>query len=219
MIVVHHLEKSRSFRILWALEELGLPYQIQYYRRTPEYAAPQALKQIHTLGKAPILTDQQAVLVESGAILEYLQSAYDQANHFKPQQKSELQQYLFWLHYAEGSFMPLLFFNLILNLSLKRVPFVVKPITKKYVEGLQQEAIHPRLSDHVTYVEHFLASHDYVAREFSFADIQMSFPLTALVSREAFDVPHVERYLARIKERPAYQRALKKEQALNEHGA
>lgn len=215
MIVVHHLEKSRSFRILWALEELEQPYQIQYYQRTPQYSAPQVLKQIHALGKAPILTDETAVLVESGAILEYLQSVYDLVHIFKPQIKQDLQQYLFWLHYAEGSFMPLLVFNLILNLSLPRVPFLVKPIAKKYVEGLQQNAIHPRLSDHVDYVENYLSTHDYLAGDFSFADIQMSFPLTALITREAFDVPHIQRYLTRIQQRPAYQRALKKEQSLH----
>ncbi|MEB5476831.1 glutathione S-transferase [Acinetobacter pollinis] len=211
MITLHHLEHSRSFRIIWALEELGIDYKIKYYERTSSFLAPDALKQVHPLGKAPILTDQDTAFAESGAILEYLQMAYDGSGTFKPKQPTQLQHYLFWLHYAEGSLMPLLVFRLVLGLAAQRAPFLIRPVAQKFSKNIKRGFIQPRLSDHVQYIEKYLADHEYLAGEFSFADIQMSFPLDVLAKKVSLNIPNIKRYLARIEERDAYRIARVKE--------
>lgn len=137
MITLHHLEQSRSFRILWALEELNLEYQIKFYRRLATLAAPPELKQIHPLGKAPVLTDQDQNIAESAVILEYLQEQYDPQQQFKPQDRADLQQYRYWMHYAEGSLMPLLVMQLVMNNVPQHVPFLVKPVAKKITAGVK----------------------------------------------------------------------------------
>ena len=214
MITLHHLEQSRSFRILWALEELNLDYQIKFYRRLATLAAPPELKQIHPLGKAPVLTDQDQNIAESAVILEYLQEQYDPQQQFKPQDRADLQQYRYWMHYAEGSLMPLLVMQLVMNNVPQHVPFLVKPVAKKITAGVKAAFILPRLKDHIQFLETYLASHDYFAGTFSFADIQMSFPLQALMTRAHGNYPNIQAFLQRIAQRPAYARALSKEQAL-----
>lgn len=214
MITLHHLEQSRSFRILWALEELNLDYQIKFYRRLATLAAPPELKQIHPLGKAPVLTDQDQNIAESAVILEYLQEQYDPQQQFKPQDRADLQQYRYWMHYAEGSLMPLLVMQLVMNNVPQHVPFLVKPVAKKITAGVKAAFIQPRLKDHIQFLETYLASHDYFAGTFSFADIQMSFPLQALMTRAHGNYPNIQAFLQRIAQRPAYARALSKEQAL-----
>ena len=214
MITLHHLEQSRSFRILWALEELNLDYQIKFYRRLATLAAPPELKQIHPLGKAPVLTDQDQNIAESAVILEYLQEQYDLQQQFKPQERADLQQYRYWMHYAEGSLMPLLVMQLVMNNVPQHVPFLVKPVAKKITAGVKAAFILPRLKDHIQFLETYLASHDYFAGTFSFADIQMSFPLQALMTRAHGNYPNIQAFLQRIAQRPAYARALSKEQAL-----
>ena len=153
MLTLHHLEQSRSFRILWALEELQQDYQIQYYKRLPTYAAPPELKQIHPLGKAPILQDDDRAIAESAVILEYLQSKYDLQNQFKPQNDEDAFQYLYWMHYAEGSLMPLLVFQLVINNVGKNVPFIIRPIANKITGGIKAGFIRPRLKDHIAFLE------------------------------------------------------------------
>ncbi|PJG42920.1 glutathione S-transferase [Acinetobacter tandoii] len=214
MITLHHLEQSRSFRILWALEELNLDYQIKFYRRLATLAAPPELKQIHPLGKAPVLTDQDQNIAESAVILEYLQEQYDLQQQFKPQERADLQQYRYWMHYAEGSLMPLLVMQLVMNNVPQHVPFLVKPVAKKITAGVKAGFIQPRLKDHIQFLETYLASHDYFAGTFSFADIQMSFPLQALMTRTHGNYPNIQAFLQRIAQRPAYARAFSKEQAL-----
>ncbi|WP_374531270.1 glutathione S-transferase [Acinetobacter sp.] len=214
MITLHHLEQSRSFRILWALEELNLEYQIKFYRRLATLAAPPELKQIHPLGKAPVLTNQDQNIAESAVILEYLQEQYDPQQQFKPQERADLQQYRYWMHYAEGSLMPLLVMQLVMNNVPQHVPFLVKPVAKKITAGVKAGFIQPRLKDHIQFLETYLASHDYFAGTFSFADIQMSFPLQALMTRAHGNYPNIQAFLQRIAQRPAYARALSKEQAL-----
>ena len=214
MITLHHLEQSRSFRILWALEELNLNYQIQYYHRLPTLAAPPELKQVHPLGKAPVLTDGESNIAESAVILEYLQESYDSTQQFKPQDPDHRQQYRYWMHYAEGSLMPLLVMQLVMSNVPQHVPFLVKPVAKKITAGVKAAFIQPRLKDHIQFLETFLASHEYFAGTFSFADIQMSFPLQALMTRTQGEYPNIQAFLKRIAQRPAYTRALAKEQAL-----
>ena len=128
MITLHHLEHSRSLRILWALEELGLEYEVKFYKRLPTYAAPPELKNIHPLGKAPVLTDGDLVIAESAVILEYLQATYDTEHTFKPQNPKDLMQYNYWMHYAEGSLMPYLVMTLVMSNVPKHVPFLIKPL-------------------------------------------------------------------------------------------
>lgn len=210
MLTLHHLEQSRSFRILWALEELQQNYEIKYYKRLPTFAAPPELKQIHPLGKAPILQDDQRAIAESAVILEYLESRYDQDHQFKPQNDEDAFQYLYWMHYAEGSLMPLLVFQLVMNNVGKNVPFLIRPIANKITDGIKAGFIRPRLKDHIAFLEDYLSKHHYFAGAFSFADIQMSFPLEAILTRTTGQYPNIQAFLKRVQARPAYQRAKQK---------
>ncbi|WP_394651275.1 glutathione S-transferase [uncultured Acinetobacter sp.] len=210
MLTIHHLEKSRSFRIVWALEELQQQYQIKLYKRLPSLAAPPELKRVHPLGKAPILEDAGRTIAESAVILEYLQTKFDTTQRFKPQQDDDAFQYLYWMHYAEGSLMPLLVFQLVMNNVGKNVPFFIRPVSNKITDGVKAGFIGPRLKDHIAFIEQYLSEHDYFAGEFSFADIQMSFPLNALLTRTTGQFPNIRAFLKRIEMRPAYQRAKEK---------
>ncbi|MDQ8942292.1 glutathione S-transferase [Acinetobacter soli] len=210
MLTIHHLEKSRSFRIVWALEELQQQYQIKLYKRLPSLAAPPELKRVHPLGKAPILEDAGRTIAESAVILEYLQTKFDTVQRFKPQQDDDAFQYLYWMHYAEGSLMPLLVFQLVMNNVGKNVPFFIRPVANKITDGVKAGFIGPRLKDHIAFIEQYLSEHDYFAGEFSFADIQMSFPLNALLTRTTGQFPNIRAFLKRIEMRPAYQRAKEK---------
>ena len=214
MITLHHLDQSRSFRILWALEELGLDYDIKFYHRQPNFSAPNELKLIHPLGKAPILTDAEQTIAESAVILEYLQQHYDTQRQFKPQQASAQQAYQYWMHYAEGSLMPLLVMQLVMTNVPQHVPWLVRPMAQKITAGVKAGFIQPRLKDHIAYLEDYLGKHDYFAGDFSFADIQMGFPLQALQSRTGHHYPQIAAYLARVEQRPAFQRAREREQQL-----
>ncbi|MGE4316029.1 glutathione S-transferase [Acinetobacter sp.] len=214
MITLHHLDQSRSFRILWALEELAQDYQVKFYKRLPTLAAPPELKLVHPLAKAPILTDDDQTIVESAVILQYLQESYDTAQKFKPKAKKDQQQYRYWMHYAEGSLMPLLVMQLVMNNVPKHVPWLIKPVAHKITAGVKTGFIHPRLKDHIVYLEDYLSKHEYFAGSFSFADIQMWFPLDAIQSRTFGSYPHIAQYLKRLEERPAFQRARFKEQGL-----
>lgn len=210
MLTIHHLEKSRSFRIVWALEELQQQYQIKLYKRLPSLAAPPELKRVHPLGKAPILEDAGRTIAESAVILEYLQTKFDTTQRFKPQQDDDAFQYLYWMHYAEGSLMPLLVFQLVMNNVGKNVPFFIRPVANKITDGVKAGFIGPRLKDHIAFIEQYLSEHDYFAGEFSFADIQMSFPLNALLTRTTGQFPNIRAFLKRIEMRPAYQRVKEK---------
>lgn len=210
MITLHYLQCSRSFRILWALEELGVDYQVEFYQRSASYAAPEILKNIHPLGKAPILVDDGDVIVESAVILDYLQQQYDRLQQFKPQQAKDQRQYDYWMHYAEGSLMPLLVMTLVMNNVSKHVPWVIRPIAEKITDGVKGGFIRPRVKEHILYLEQYLSEHDYFAGEFSFADIQMAFPLIALQKRLYGKYPNIQAFVQRIQERAAFQRAEQK---------
>lgn len=210
MITLHYLQCSRSFRILWALEELGVDYQVEFYQRSASYAAPEILKNIHPLGKAPILVDDGDVIVESAVILDYLQQQYDRLQQFKPQQAKDQRQYDYWMHYAEGSLMPLLVMTLVMNNVSKHVPWVIRPIAEKITDGVKGGFIRPRVKEHILYLEQYLSEHDYFADEFSFADIQMAFPLIALQKRLHGKYPNIQAFVQRIQERAAFQRAEQK---------
>lgn len=179
MLTVHHLNQSRSHRVLWALEELGLTYEIVRYQREKSMLAPDSLKKVHPLGKSPVLEDNGLVLAESGAILEYLQETYDSASRFKPLDPAHKVQYRFWLHYAEGSLMPLLLMKLVFNsLGKPPVPFGLRTLGKALGQGVQKAYLNRQLETHARFINDHLAENSWFAGDtLTMADIQMSFPL------------------------------------------
>lgn len=214
MIVIHHLENSRSHRILWLLEELELPYELRHYKRDPKtMLAPAALRAVHPLGKSPILEDDGLVLPESGAIIEYLLDTYGEGR-LRPTEAPDTHYYRMWMHYAEGSIMPLYVMQLVLHQMVAQGPAMLRPMLRKVNDGLQKAYLGPNLSTHIRYCEQILTYNRYfTGEEFTAADIQMSFVLEALVqSGSPRDVraPHCVALLERLRARPAYQRALEK---------
>nr|WP_318384281.1 glutathione S-transferase [uncultured Enterobacter sp.] len=211
MITVHHLNQSRSQRVLWALEELGLPYQIVRYQREKTMLAPASLKKVHPLGKSPVLEDNGVTIAESGAILEYLQETYDPNHTLKPDDAAQRLQYRFWLHYAEGSLMPLLVMKLVFgSLGKAPVPLGFRTLGKALGQGVQKAYLNKQIETHARYVESELASQAWFAGEaLSMADIQMSFPVFALLARGGVDhLPYLEAWKKRVEMRPAWQRAI-----------
>src|SRR5437868_10515348 len=178
MIVVHHLNNSRSQRILWMLEELGLQYEVKRYQREPSMQAPASLRAVHPLGKSPVITDGDRTLAESGAILEYLVETYGNGR-FRPATGTlEKINYTYFLHYAEGSLMPLLLMKLVFSRIPSRLPFFMRPVGRAISAGANKSLLDPQIGNHFMFLESELAKRDWFAGpEFSAADIQMSFPL------------------------------------------
>ncbi len=219
MIVVHHLNNSRSQRVLWLLEELGVPYEIKRYQRDAKtMLAPPELRAIHPLGKSPVLTDGNLTLAESGAIVEYLVEMYGNADScatLSPEHGTpEYLRYRYWLHYAEGSLMPPLLLKLIFDkIETSPMPFFVKPIAKGISAKIKSSFITPQLKTHLDYLEAELGKSTwFVGSEFSAADIQLSFPIEAAAERGGLDAsrPKLMDYLKRIHARGAYQKALER---------
>jgi len=212
MIKLHHLEYSRSFRILWALEELGLDYELLNYQRRKDLSAPKALKTVHPLGKAPLLEVDGEVIAESAVILEYLQTHFDKNNQFKPSAGKALNQYHFWLHFAEGSLMPYLVFTLVMQqLGKKPIPPIVRTLTGGIGKQVFKQFMQPRLTEQVEFIEQHLASNAYFAGEFSFADVQMMFPLLGLLEIPNLPaMPNIKRFVQQIMARDAYKTAQQK---------
>lgn len=212
MLTVHHLNNSRSHRILWLLEELELPYEIRSYQRHPEtMRAPDTLKQVHPLGKSPVLTDGELVLAESGAILEYLLDTYGQGRFRPAAGTPERIRYNFWLHYAEGSLMPPLLISLIFNLVPQRAPLFLRWLFKPLFRQLRARIVDDDLQRAFAFIEADLAQTSWLAGEqLTAADIQMSFPLEAGYQglRLGEACPRIGALLKRMQERPAYQRAV-----------
>lgn len=218
MIIVHHLNNSRSQRILWLLEELELPYEIKRYQRQASMLAPDALKKIHPLGKAPVITDGDRVVAESGAILEYLAGRYDRNKQFTPLDEEALLQCRYWLHYAEGSLMPLVVMRLIFSRMGKApVPWLLRPVGAAFGKGVRKGFIDRQLATHRQFIEQHLTSHAWFAGEqLTLADIQMSFPIQGLAVRGGLqDMPATQAWLDKITCRPAWQRAIQKGGELN----
>ena len=221
MLTLHHLETSRSHRILWLLEELGVPYELRRYQRDPATRlAPPELKKIHPLGKSPVLTDGELVVAESGAILEYLAECYGaqapaELAHLEPARGTPAhRQCRFWMHYAEGSLMNWLVMQLVFgSIPRQPMPFFVRPVARALCAGVQEKLIQPNVQAALAFMENHLAQHRWFAGEhLSLADFQMSFAVEAALARgtAASAWPHLQAYLQRIQARPAYQRALEK---------
>jgi glutathione S-transferase len=215
MIIVHHLNNSRSQRVLWLLEELGLPYEIVRYQRDAKtMLAPKELRAIHPLGKSPILQDGEVTLAESGAIVEYLLERYGQGRLKPVVGSADWLRFIYFLHYAEGSAMPPLLLKLVfVRMETAPVPFFAKPVARMLAKGAQKAFVDPQLKLHLDYMESEIGKSEWFAGEaFTAADIQMSFPLEAAASRGGLDAsrPKLHDFLQRIHARPAYQAALAK---------
>jgi glutathione S-transferase len=215
MLIVHHLNNSRSQRILWLLEELGVEYDIKRYQRDPDtMLAPPSLRAVHPLGKSPVITDNGQTIAESGAIVEYLIERYGNGRFIPPAGTPERLRYTYWLHYAEGSAMPPLLMKLIFDrIETTKMPFFVKPIAKAIAGKAKSSFIQPNIDRHLDYMESELAKADWFAgTEMTGADIQISFPLEAAAARGGLNQsrPRLMNFLKRIHARPAYQRALER---------
>jgi len=215
MIIVHHLNNSRSQRVLWLLEELGLEYEVKRYERDPQtLLAPPELRKVHPLGKSPVITDGELTLAESGAIAQYLVSRRGAGRLAPAMDSPGWPRYLYWLHYAEGSVMPPLLVKLIFDrIEKSPMPFFVRPVARGIVGKVQSSFIEPRLGDHLNFMESELRRSAWFAgEEFTAADIQMSFPLEIAIHRAGLDAsrPKLMAFLERIHARPAYKKALER---------
>jgi glutathione S-transferase len=213
MIVVHHLENSRSQRVLWLLEELGLDYEVVRYARNPKtMLAPPELMAVHPLGKSPVIVDDGQAIAESGAIIEYLLGRHDRENRLSPHPDSPHRAlYVYWLHFAEGSAMPPLLMNLVFaRIRSAPMPFFARPIARAIADKAMNGFVGPQITRHLDFMDAELARHPWFAGDtFSAADIQMSFPIEAAAMRAGIDTrPNLRSFLDRIHARPAYQRAL-----------
>ncbi|WP_410211813.1 glutathione S-transferase [Aquirhabdus sp.] len=216
MITVHHLNNSRSLRILWLLEELGLPYEIKFYQRDPQtMLAPKSLKAIHPLGKSPVITDGEVTVAETGAIIEYLMDRYADGRLLPEKNTPDWLKYKYFLHYAEGTLMPPLVMKLVFNrIETAPMPFFIKPIAKKISQRTKSLFIQPNIDTNLDFLESELNKTLWFAgNELTAADIQMSFPLEAASARGGATsgrYPKIQALLDRIHARPAYQRALER---------
>jgi glutathione S-transferase len=215
MLTVHHLENSRSHRILWLLEELGVPYEIRHYKRDPKTSlAPPELLKIHPLGKAPVITEDGNTIAESGAIIEYLVERYGNGRLIPPPGTPERLRYAYWMHYAEGSAMPPLLIKLVFDrVETAPMPFFVKPFARAIAGQVKRTFIAPQIALHLDYMDGELAKSPWFAgNDLTAADIQMSFPLEAAAARGGLDAsrPKLMAFLERLHAMPAYKRALEK---------
>jgi glutathione S-transferase len=215
MIIVHHLNNSRSQRVLWLLEELGVPYEVKRYQRDPAtMLAPPALFAVHPLGKSPVIVDGAVTVAESGAIIEYLIDHYGGGRLIPPLGTPERLRYTYWLHYAEGSAMPPLLLKLVFDrVENGPVPWPISIVARGISATVKKTFIGPQLKLHLDYMEAELAAHPWFAGdEFTAADVQMSFPLEAAASRAGLNAsrPHLAAFLDRIHARDAYKRALER---------
>ncbi|QXL84657.1 glutathione S-transferase family protein [Comamonas sp. NLF-1-9] len=217
MIIVHHLNASRSLRILWLLEELGQSYEIVRYQRDPKtLLAPPELKRIHPLGKSPVVQVDGETLAESGAIIETLVERFGAEQMAPPRGSADFARYRYWLHYAEGSAMPPLLLKLVFErIAAAPMPFFAKPIARSIVNQVMKGFVGPQLKLHLGYMESELARRDWFAGDaFSAADVQLSYPLMAARQRAGLNQaehPRLSDWLARIEARPALQRAQARE--------
>ncbi|KAF9456872.1 thioredoxin-like protein [Collybia nuda] len=213
MLTVHHLNNSRSQRVLWLLEELEVPYEIKKYDRDANQQAPKELLAINPLGKSPVITDGDVTLAESGAIVEYLISKYDRNGKFSTLESGYLDN-LYFTHYAEGSLMPLLIQKIIFGIVPKKAPFLVRPLVSIIFGQLEKMIIQPEykrhyelIDAHLNKVTSWFAGGDHPTS----ADFQMAFPLEAIVTT-APDLASqkMKEYVKRVQERPAYKRGIEK---------
>jgi glutathione S-transferase len=215
MVVVHHLNNSRSQRVLWLLEELGVPYEVKRYERDAKtMLAPPSLLAVHPLGKSPVIVDGDVTVAESGAIIEYLVGKYGAGRLVPPAGTPQKLRYTYWLHYAEGSAMTPLLFKLVFDrIATNPAPWPISAISRRIAATVTTAFIAPNMKRHLDYIESELAANTWFAGEqFTAADVQMSFPLEIAVSRAGLDAsrPKSVAFLERLRARDAYKRALER---------
>jgi len=214
MITVHHLNNSRSQRILWLLEELGLDYEIKRYQRNPQtMLAPPELRAVHPLGKSPVITDGDLTLAESGAIVEYLADRYGAGKLAPAFGSPERVRYLYWLHFAEGTAQPPSLLKLLFDRIKSRSPLLVRPIARAIADRALGSYVLPNIQRNLDFMESELGKNEWFAgAQFSAADIQMSFPVEAYRARGGLDEkrPRLMHFLEKIHSRPAYRRAIER---------
>ena len=212
MLTVHHLNNSRSQRVLWLLEELEVPYEIKFYRRDPQtMLAPPELLQVHPLGKSPVVTNDGVTVAETGAIVEYILDRFG-AGRMAPSQSIDKLRYTFWLHFAEGSAMPPLVMSLLFTELPKRTPFFMRPVARVLGEKVRESFLQPQIVRQLDLIESELGRSAWLAgSEISAADVMMSFPMETAAARAGLgDRPKLKAWLNAIHARPAYKRALEK---------
>ena len=212
MVVLHHLNNSRSQRLLWLFEELNIPYEIKTYQRDSKTdLAPETIKKVHALGKFPVITDGDITIAESGAIIEYLVEKYGE--NFSPERGTDAgRSYTYWMHYAEGSLMPLLVIKLIFDkVKSSPMPFFIKPIAKGIANKVMAAYAGPNIKSNLNFINQHLATNEwFCGDQLTGADIQMSFPLEAMVSQQGLDeYPNILAFVKKSQARPAYQKGLK----------
>ena len=215
MITVHHLENSRSQRIIWLLEELGIDYEIKRYGRDKQTGlAPPELLDVHPLGKAPVITDGDRTVAESGAIIEYLMYEYDDGRLRPEEGTAERLAYNYWLHYAEGTFAPLMILSLVLSrIDEAPMPFFLRPVAKGITQKVRDAYLDANAIRNLEFMDATLReSRWFCGHVFTAADVQMSFALEAAEVRSNLTekYPHLAAFLETIRARPAYKRALDK---------
>lgn len=215
MITVHHLENSRSQRVLWLLEELGLPYEVKRYERDKKTnLAPKALLKVHPLGKSPVIEDGGAAYAETGAIIEHFVDAHGGGRLVPAKGTDEYRRYKYWMHAAEGSYMPPLVMALFLNrMETAKMPFFAKPIAKKLTQGVRDAYLTHTTKALFDHLDAELSKGEWLAgKDFSAADVIMSFPAEASLQRvdAAKSAKALKAYVERLHARPAFKRALEK---------
>lgn len=214
MLTIHHLENSQSIRILWLLEELGVDYDIQYYQRVgTQTLAPEQYKKLHVIGTSPIITDGDLVLPETGAIVDYILDQYPDSP-LRPAPKTEQRtRYLYWIHATQASFMPLLLDALIFKRMISKSPFFIRPLIALIVNKVRDSYLWVRYHRHLTYMEQELSRSTWLSgEELTAADIVMGYCLEVAEVRTGIGhhYPNIEKFLAGMRSRPAYQSAMKK---------
>ena len=213
MLVVHHLNNSRSQRVLWLLEELGVPYEIAHYQRDAKtMLAPPELLAVHPLGKSPVITDGNTTVAETGAIVEYLLETYGGGRLLPAPGTAEALRYRYWLHFAEGSAMPPLLLTLIFDrVANGPMPFIVRPVARAIAAKVMDLMVRPNIARQLDFMEAELGrSLWFAGDELTGADIMMSFPLEAAAQRAGLDGrrPKLMAFLDRVHTRPAFKQAL-----------
>jgi glutathione S-transferase len=211
MLTVHHLNNSRSQRVIWLLEELGVPYEIKHYQRDAKtMLAPPELKAVHPLGKSPVITDGADTVAETGAIIDYILTRYGEGRLVPPAGTPEKLRYTYWLHFAEGSAMPPLVMTLVFGEMPKRMPALLRPVGRLIAGTAQKSYLGPAINAQLDLIEAELTrSANFAGDELTGADIMMSFPVEAAASRIGLGPrTKLTAWLQAIHARPAYQRAL-----------
>jgi len=216
MITLHHLEKSQSIRILWLLEELGVPYDVKLYDRDPQTRlAPAEYKAISPLGTAPVITDGAITMAETNAIVDYILDRYDGARLRPAMNTVEREPYLFWFHASQGSFQPLLTNLFVMKAMTMRAPFLMRPVAKTLVGGLEKAFFGPRLKAMLTEIEKALGQSTWFAGDrLTAADIVMGYSMELAAARAGMDetnFPNAHRFLNQMREMPSYKRAMEKD--------